>query len=203
VLLDLFRDVLMNPFEHLLQRVRAGDDAATTELFRKYEADVKRVARAVMRVESVRRGADPSDIYQSVMASFFIRVALGQYDISRPDQLKALLTRMAKNKVADLGRSPARRISVVPVSAPDRSGIDPADPAKGPASQIMWKELHQKVRERFTDAERVVSDLRLMGHSWEEVGTKLGERADTVRMRLERALKRIGRELNLEELLDD
>ncbi len=40
-----------------------------------------------MRVEWVRRGTDPSDIFQSVMASFFIRVALGQYDISSPEQL--------------------------------------------------------------------------------------------------------------------
>jgi RNA polymerase sigma factor (sigma-70 family) len=193
----------MSLFEDLLQRVRAGDDAATKELFRTYEADVKRVVRAVMRVESIRRGADPSDIYQSVMASFFIRVSLGQYDISGPDQLKALLTRMAKNKVADLARSPARRISVVPIAAPDRAGIEPADPAKGPASQIMWKELLQKVRDRLTDAERRVSDLRSMGYSWEEVGEKLGERANTVRMRLERAMKRIAREMNLEELLDD
>ncbi len=115
----------------------------------------------------------------------------------------ALLTRMAKNKVADWARSPDRRISGVSVSAPDLSGIEPADPAKGPASQIMWKELHQKVRDRFTDAERRVSDLRSIGHNWEEVGTRLGERADTVRMRLERALKRIGREMNLEDLLDD
>jgi len=193
----------MSPFEDLLQRVRAGDDAATTDLFHRYEAHVKRIVGALMRIDSVRRGADPSDIYQSVMASFFIRVALGQYDISRPDQLKALLTTIAKHKLADLARSPASRISVVRISAPGLSGVEPADPAKDPASQIMWKELHQKVRDRFTDAERVVSDLRLMGYSWEEVGAKLGERADTVRMRLERGSKRIGREMNLEELPDD
>jgi RNA polymerase sigma factor (sigma-70 family) len=193
----------MNPFEVLLQRVRAGDNAAATELFQGYEADIKRVVRAVMRVESIRRGADPSDIYQSVMASFFIRMALGQYDIASPDKLKALLKRMARNKIVDLARSPANRILVVPMSASGLTGIEPADGARGPASQIVWKELHQRIRDRFTDAERRVSDLRSMGHTWEEVGAILGERPDTVRVRLERALKRIGREMNLEELLND
>jgi len=193
----------MSPFEDLLQRVRAGDDAATTEIFREYQADVKMILRALMRAEWIRRGADPSDIYQSVMASFFIRAALGQYDISGPDQLKALLMTIAKNKVADLARKPGPRASVVPVGGCGLSGIDPADPAKSPASQVMWKELVQKIRDRFTDAERRVSDLRMMGHSWEEVAAELGERADTVRMRLERALKRISRELNFEELFDD
>jgi len=156
-----------------------------------------------MRVESIRRAADPSDVYQSVMASFFIRAALGQYDISGPDQLKALLIKIARNKFADLARKPHPRTSVVPVGGRGLSGIDPPDPAKSPASQVMWKDLLQTIRDRFTDAERRVSDLRMMGHNWEEVGAELGERADTVRMRLERALKRIGREMNLEELCDE
>ena len=203
LLVDLFRDVLMSTFQSLLQRVRSGDDAATSELFHKYEADVKRVVGAIMRVERIRLAADPSDIYQSVMASFFIRAALGLYDIPSADQLLKLLKRIARNKVADLARSPERRVSVVPISAPEGIGTDPADPAKSPASQIMWMELFHKVRDRFTDAERRVSDLRMMGHSWEEVGVKLGEKADAVRMRLERALKRIGREMNLEELSDE
>ncbi len=192
----------MSPFQDLLLLVRAGDDAATSEIFRRYEADIKRVVGAIMRVDRIRRGADPSDIYQSVMASFFIRAALGQYDISTSNQLLALLKRIARNKVADLARSPNQRVSVVPVAGLDRAGIEPADPAKDPASQIMWKELFQKVRDRFTEAERRVSDLRMIGHSWEEVGAELGEKPDAVRMRLDRALKRIGREMNLEELSD-
>jgi RNA polymerase sigma factor (sigma-70 family) len=203
LLVDLFRDVLMSVFQSLLQRVRAGDDAATSELFHKYEADVKRVVGAIMRVERIRLAADPSDIYQSVMASFFIRAALGQYDIPSADQLLKLLKRIARNKVADLARSPERRVSVVPIAGPNQVGIEPADPARSPVSQIIWKELFHKVRDRFTDAERRVSDLRMMGHSWEEVGAELGEKADAVRMRLERALKRIGREMNLEELSDE
>ena len=173
----------MSPFQDLLERVRAGDDAAASELFHLYEADVKRVVGAIMRVERVRRGTDPSDIYQSVMASFFIRAALGQYDIPSPDQLLKLLKRIARNKVADLARSPDRPVSVVRISAPEGIGTEPVDPARSPVNQVMSKELFHKVRDQFTDAERRVSDLRMMGHSWDEVGAALGEKADAVRMR--------------------
>jgi hypothetical protein len=67
----------------------------------------------------------------------------------------------------------------------------------------MWKELYHTVRGRFTEAERRVSDLRMIGHGWEEVGAATGEKPDAARMRLDRAFKRIGRELNLEELSDE
>jgi RNA polymerase sigma factor (sigma-70 family) len=172
-------------------------------LFRTYEPHVKSLVRSLMRISTVRRLADPSDVCQSVMASFFIRAALGQYDISGPEQLIALLKRIARNKVVDLARSPELRIGVVPVIGPGLPGVEPADPAQGPASQIVWKDLLERVRERFTDAERRVSDLRMAGHSWKDVGKELGESPDTVRIRLERALKRIGGELNLEGLSDD
>ena len=59
------------------------------------------------------------------------------------------------------------------------------------------------MRERFTDAELRVSDLRMAGSSWEEVGAELDEPPDRVRKRFERAIKRIGSEIQLESLLDD
>jgi RNA polymerase sigma factor (sigma-70 family) len=193
----------MSAFDDLVHRMRLGDDAATAEIFHRYAADVKRIVSAWMRIDRIRRLADPSDIYQSVMASFFIRAALGRYDIAGPDQLKALLVRIARHKVADVVRGRGARASFVPIGGNGLSWMDPADPAKGPASQVMWKDLLQKFRDRFTEAERRVSDLRMLGYNWEEVGAALGERPGTVRTRLDRALKRICREIQLEELSDE
>ena len=156
-----------------------------------------------MRVESIMRLADPSDIYQSVMASFFIRAALGQYDVAGPAQLTALLKKIARNKVADLARSPDCRTSVVAVAAPGLPGIELADSAQGPATQVMWKDLLAEVRKRFTDEERKVSDLRTRGLKWDDVAAELGEKTDAARKRLERAIERIACELNLEGLHDD
>jgi len=193
----------MSQFQDLLARVRAGDNEASALLFETYAPHLKRLVRSWMRAESMRRRADASDIYQSVMASFFVRAALGQYDISGPEQLQALLTRIARNKVADLARSPDRRTLALPDSEPGLSGIAPVDPVCSPASRVAWREMLQSVRDRLTAAERQVSDLRMIGHTWDEVGAKLGERPDALRMRLDRALKRISTEMNLEELFHD
>ena len=146
---------------------------ATRPLRRKCSTRINRPSRAWWEpscaVESIMRVADPSDIYQSVMASFFIRVSLGEYDISGPAQLTALLKRIAKNKVADLARSPASRRGLVPIALAGQSGIEIVDPAKGPASQVMWNDLVEQARKRFTDDERKVSDLRTQGLNWDEV----------------------------------
>ena len=76
----------MPSFVELLERVRAGDAEATEELFRTYEPHIKSLVRSLMRIDRVHFMAEPSDVCQSVMASFFIRTALGQYDISGPNQ---------------------------------------------------------------------------------------------------------------------
>ena len=64
-------------------------------------------------------------------------------------------------------------------------------------------ELVQAARARLSDSERSMSELRTEGLSWHDVAERLGERADAVRNRLNRALKRVVRELGLEELDGD
>ena len=44
------------------------------------------------------------DIGQSVMGSFFLRAALGEYDLDRPEDLIRLLISMTRNKVIDAMR---------------------------------------------------------------------------------------------------
>ena len=98
-------DETMSSFAELL---RSACDAATTtrrtDIFRTYEPHVKRLVRHLIRIEAIRPIADPSDVCQSVMASFFIRAALGEDHITKPEQLMSLLKRMARNKVVDLRR---------------------------------------------------------------------------------------------------
>ncbi len=87
-------------FEDLIRRVRAGDTDAATALVRQYESAVRIVARARLFDPDMCRQFDSMDICQSVLASFFVRVAAGQFELHRPAQLVALLTKMAQNKLA-------------------------------------------------------------------------------------------------------
>src|SRR2546421_684293 len=52
----------------------------------------------------LRRLVDSADICQSVLANFFMRVALGEYDLEEPKNLLNLLLTMARNRVINLAR---------------------------------------------------------------------------------------------------
>src|SRR5881394_2394249 len=87
------------PFDELILRVRAGDQDAATALVRSYESAIRRAVRFRMTDARLGNLLDSMDICQSVMASFFLRAASGQYELKEPDQLLKLLTAMARNKL--------------------------------------------------------------------------------------------------------
>ena len=88
-------------FPELIQRVRARDETAAAELVQRYEPAIRTVIRAQLTDKSLRRLFDSIDICQSVLANFFMRTALGEFAIEGPEQLLALLTTMARNRLQD------------------------------------------------------------------------------------------------------
>src|SRR5438270_7279038 len=99
----------------LFSRVRAGDADAAAELFRRFEPAIRRRVRVWLRLQDprLRRVFDSIDVCQSVLASFFVRAAAGQYDLEEPGQLIALLFRMARHKLShQVARQQAARRDV-------------------------------------------------------------------------------------------
>src|SRR6516225_5934734 len=94
----------LNMFPELLQRVRTGDDQAAMELVRQYEPLIRREVRMHLRDQRLSRLLDSMDVCQSVWGSFFVRTAAGQYDLDRPEQMLALLVKMAQNKLVSAAR---------------------------------------------------------------------------------------------------
>jgi len=191
-------------FQDLIRRVQAGDQDAATELVRRYEATVRRVVR--FRLVDARLGAafDSMDICQSVLASFFVRAASGQFDLHQPEDLVKLLATMARNKLADqarrerAGRRDRRRVTGTG-SATDR--LATRDPS--PSQQVAADELLREARRRLTPAERQLVELGGQGRDWADIAAELGEDAVVLRKRLSRALDRVARELGLDEAADE
>src|SRR4051794_19043507 len=88
-------------FADLVRRVRAGQQDAASELVRRYEPAIRRVVRVHLRDPRLRRVLDSMDVCQSVLATFFVRAKLGQYDLETPDDLLRLLATIARNKVTN------------------------------------------------------------------------------------------------------
>jgi DNA-directed RNA polymerase specialized sigma24 family protein len=187
------------PIDDLLERVRRGEPDAADELVRRYESAIRVAVRTRLSDPALRRQFDSMDICQSVLGSFFVRASAGQYDLSEPRQLVALLTRMAQNKLAMHARSQYRQRRDVRRDAHDGNGSAlVADKAPGPHKQAVDRELLGRAY-ALMDAEiRRIADCRAGGANWIDVAAQLGGTADARRKQFSRAMDSIARQLELE-----
>jgi RNA polymerase sigma-70 factor (ECF subfamily) len=187
-------------FATFLARIRAGDEQAATELVERYEAAIRREIRLRLTDPSVYRVVDDQDICQSVLASFFVRAALGEYDLHDPAHLRGLLLAMARKKLAHAARRQrAQKRGGGQKASPLADDMPLAGAGPTPSRLAAGRELLQEVRRRLSDEERQVADLHAQGYDWAAVAQQLGGTPDGRRMQLTRALDRVSRELGLDD----
>ena len=188
------------PFAEFLRRIRAGDESAAVELVRRYEPALRLEIRLRLRDPRLRRLLEPADLCQSVLKSFFVRAALGQFDLDSPERLLALLRTMARNKVAQQARRhKAQRRDLdrdvsLEAGAPLVTAADPS-----PSRVAIGREMWDAFRGRLTAEERRVAELRSQGREWAEIARELGGTAQARRKQLSRAVDRAARELGLDD----
>jgi RNA polymerase sigma-70 factor (ECF subfamily) len=187
-------------FAGFIRRIRSGDAQAAVELVRHYEPVIRVEVRLRLRDPRLGRLFDSLDVCQSVLASFFVRAAAGQYDLDRPQQLLRLLVAMAHNKLKERVRRERRqRRDHRRVVAAADSALEVAAGGPSPRAVIAGKELLHELRRRLTGEERRLADLRAEGLAWAEIAAEMGGTAVARRKQLARALDRVTRELGLEE----
>ena len=187
-------------FSSLIDRIRAGDSDAATQLVAEYESAVRVAVRARLFDPGMRRQFDSMDICQSVLASFFVRVAAGQYDLQRPAQLVALLTKMAQNKLAwhvrhnlrqrrDVRRSesPEANVQIFCSNEPD------------PVRQMQSKELLEATWQRMDAQLRQMATRRVAGQTWEQVATAMGGTVAARKKQFHRGIGEIARALGIDD----
>lgn len=191
-------------FQDLIRRIRKRDEGAAAELVQRYESAIRRVVRIHLRDARLRRVLDSMDICQSVLASFFVRTALGQYELDTPDQLLHLLTSITRNKLTNqVNRQGAQRRDFrrdTPIGA-DAGRL--LDAASDPSEQASARELLHKVRERLAADERHLAEQRALGRAWGEIAQEVGGTPVALRKKLSRALDRVMAELGLDEVADE
>jgi DNA-directed RNA polymerase specialized sigma24 family protein len=187
----------------LVARVRAGDGAAAAELVRLYEPVIRSRVRVWLRMQDarLRRLFDSMDICQSVLASFFVRAAAGQYDLDRPEQLIGLLVQMARHKLGhQVNRQTAQRRDVRRVNGDDGlENVPAARSSPNPAELCANQELLHEVRRRLSEEELRIADHRADGSDWLAIATEMGGTAAGRRMQFARALDRVSEQLGLDE----
>ncbi len=187
-------------FRELMRQVRAGDEQAAVELVRIFEPEIRRAVRVRLVDADLRRIVDSTDICQSVLGSFFVRAALGQYDLDTPEKLLRLFISMARNKVADWARREGaqRRDFRRRQPLPNRGGNFP-DSRPSPSAAAAARELLEAIQSRLSDEERLIARRRADGVGWFDVAREMNSTAEALRKRLTRAIDRVAGEMGLED----
>lgn len=205
------------PFRELIRRVRAGDEAAADELMRNYALNIRVELRNKLRqMPQLHRVVDSVDVVQDAMLSFFVGVGLGKWQhLQTPADFMGLLRAIAEHKLLDHDRKEHRKkrdpARVEQGSADDRDLPD-AEPT--PSRYVAARELLQRCRERFTEAERWLVDQRTQRMEWDDIAAACadgggpesppaelrGKSPEALRKIRDRAVERVGRELELSGL---
>jgi RNA polymerase sigma-70 factor (ECF subfamily) len=184
-------------FDSFIRRIRAGDEQAARELVERYEPVIRREVRMRLHDPRLNNRFDWADICQSVLASFFVRAASGQYDLDQPDQLLRLLVVMTRHKLAKqerrhrAGRRDYRRAEPGETAALEGQ----AEVTPSPSQLVAGRELLEKVLSHFSEEERKLADLRAQGYEWAEICARLGGTPAARRMQLARAVDRVEQQL--------
>jgi RNA polymerase sigma factor (sigma-70 family) len=190
-------------FADFIRRIRAGDGLAAEELVHRYEPLIRREVR--LRLDGqLGRLFDSMDVCQSVLKSFFVRTAAGQYDLDDPSQLVRLLVSMARNKLASEARKQHRQKRDNRRAAEDELALEAAAAGQASPSRVAaGRDLLDAVRQRLTEEERVLADLRGQGHTWEEIAQRIGGTAQARRVQFARALDRVACDLGIDGGADE
>lgn len=186
-------------FDELLARLRRGEDGAVREFVATYEPYIRRAIRPRLVRAGLRAAADSADICQSVLGSFLIRIACGEYELHSAGDLEKLLVTIARRKFAALTRREyaerrdRRRVLAI------LSDHDPVDPGTDPGQDLLLRDVVEQVRQRLADEERALFESRQKGQSWEAIARQRNDSAVLLRKRLSRALHRVAVELGLED----
>src|SRR5262249_49046672 len=184
-------------FADLMSRLRNGDDAAATEVFRHFAQRLIQLARSRLD-RLVRQKIDPEDVLQSVYRSFFRRHAQGHYVLESWDSLWGMLTVITVRKCglrAKHFRAACRDVQRgVPLPAgPDAGGLEFEALAREPtpleAAQLA--DVVEQLMRELEGRERDVLALSLQGSPTAEISTEVARSERTV----QRVLKRIKRRL--------
>jgi RNA polymerase sigma-70 factor (ECF subfamily) len=195
---------MADEFAVLIERSRQGDASAMAELVRHYEVEVRIVARVKLGL-ALRPYLDSVDLVQSVHRSLLLGLRANKFDISTPEQLTALAVTMVRRKIARQWRRLQRqqRLSHGPDQPDDvvHLLISLSSPQTDPAQQAQFNDQVRRLHANLDETERRILELRLEGHSTDEIAQAVGLKPVALRVRMTRLRQRLRAASILDEWL--
>ncbi|MCI0464004.1 MAG: ECF-type sigma factor [Gemmataceae bacterium] len=190
-------------FKELMDRLRAGDQDAAAEVFRRFANRLIGLARTHLD-HRLRQKVDPEDVMQSALHSFFHRHRDGQFDLANWNSLWAMLVVITLRKCghqAEHFRAACRAVERErsgSVSSGDDSASSwqaiASDPTPSQAA-LLAEAVEQIMQSMGDERERLILKLALQGHTPREISdlTEIKRTERTVQRVLERVRRRLER----------
>jgi RNA polymerase sigma factor (sigma-70 family) len=166
-------------------------------VWRRFGSQLRRRARTRLRQYGLTGQAESMDICNDVMADLARRYGA---DNVTPEDVLAYILRAIDNQVLDTFRTLARQCRDF-----RRNEVTPVDELKvanreaTPSQIALGREVLARIRSMLSEQDAKAIDMMLENRDWAEIGTELGLRPDTARMRVRRALERVRNDIGLNE----
>lgn len=171
----------------LIERLRNGDQDAARQLYQQYVQRLLNLARSHLSRQFNSR-LDPEDVVQSVYRTIFRRVQDGRFEFEADDDLCGLLVRTTLNKVWNKvrhhragKRTVQREQATGNTDLPGGGMVDQLSRGPSTTEAIIFADLMETVLSRLGEREQLVLQLKLEGHSQQEIADQLGVTDRTVR----------------------
>jgi RNA polymerase sigma factor (sigma-70 family) len=187
-------------FRRLMARIRDGDDDALLAFVVDYGDLVRRHARRELRKRGINHLYPPTELVDSVAFALVNGRVAERWRDSTNEELIHKLVGMVRNKCRERSRREraqcrdARRVSAAPVES-----LELAAPEDEPGSESDVVERYQAALARLPELDRRLLLGRQEGRGYEELGAEVGLSGEAVRKRCARALRRLKRELGVED----
>jgi RNA polymerase sigma-70 factor, ECF subfamily len=176
--------------DDLILRLRNGDNDAAREIFDRYAARLLLLSRRRIG-QRMNSRVDPEDVVQSVFRTFFARMKNDQFEVEKKDDLFKLLVRITAHKT--LRQIAHHRAAKRDPGQETRQSDDnyemllqAMDAEPTAETVVTFMDNLEHFLSQLTTQDRQIVEMRLQGHSTEEIAKQLGTYDRKIRRVLER-----------------
>jgi RNA polymerase sigma-70 factor (ECF subfamily) len=170
----------LSPIESLLRQLSGGDAEAARRVFLAYEPYLRMVVRRKL-TPALRVRFDSLDIVQSIWADLLTGFQAGRWRFSTPEQLRAFLIKVTRNRLIDRVRQEEKSLRLEQrVGAGDLGELAPARPEPA-GEQLEADEVWQRLLALCPPQHRGLLELRRQGLALAEVASRTGLHPGSVR----------------------
>jgi RNA polymerase sigma factor (sigma-70 family) len=185
-------------FSDFFRALQQREPQAYEQLVELCGSDIRAVIRCWLTEGQLRRVVDSVDVWQSILVKFDQCVQNGQFQAETLEQLRNFLRTLARNRLRDLLRreqATRRQPSPGPHRHLDLTQV--ADTGSSPSQHVAYEELEQQFLGGLSEEGRQMYARRSKGWTWPQIAAELGGLPDTLRIRFDRELERVVREMGL------